>query len=182
VVLRWCSLPSAHKCRPGPARLCAKDALFIPQIHHLARAHARTHARAPPPPTHTHGWLGLALAPAGRRGRRRVSRVGGAQGHHPAAKAISKSDAVPSTKGRYCPRRDHLGAPPQGEAARRKGAGPPAVGRQHRLRESAGCFRERFSPTAGPTTGDFEPPPPHATYQPPNPTPSTETGAKPQGA
>jgi hypothetical protein len=42
------------------------------------------------------------------------------------------------TKYRHCPRRDQLGAPPQGEAARRKGAGLPAVGRQHRLRENAG--------------------------------------------
>jgi hypothetical protein len=24
----WCSLPSAHKCRQGPARPCAKDALL----------------------------------------------------------------------------------------------------------------------------------------------------------
>jgi hypothetical protein len=29
------ALPSAHKCRPGPARPCANDALFIPQIHQL---------------------------------------------------------------------------------------------------------------------------------------------------
>ena len=28
----WCSLPSARKCRQGPACPCAKDALFIPQI------------------------------------------------------------------------------------------------------------------------------------------------------
>jgi hypothetical protein len=34
----------------------------------------------------------------------------------------------------------------------------------------------------GPITGVFEPPPPHATYQPPNHTPSTDTGAKSQGA
>jgi hypothetical protein len=37
-------------------------------------------------------------------------------------------------------------------------------------------------PRVGPITGVFEPPPPHATYQPPNHTPSTDTGAESQGA
>jgi hypothetical protein len=33
----------------------------------------------------------------------------------------------------------------------------------------------------GPITGDFDPPPPHAIDQPPNQTPSTDTGAESQG-
>jgi hypothetical protein len=43
------------------------------------------------------------------------------------------------------------GTPPQGEAARRKGARLPAVGRQHRLRENAGSESDSLRRITEPT-------------------------------
>ena len=55
----------------------------------------------------------------------------------------------------------------------------PAEGEAHSPGEVESSFPDL---ELGPITGVFEPPPPHATYQPPNHTPSTDTGAESQGA